>query len=210
MAKSPYLSEEVLQELAEKENFPPALIRDIMVANKHAGKDVNVIDNLENRNNELPDYMMEQIKTAAESGASAKEILESMIAQKAANYKTAVDAQIDVLAADTLTTLADYDAVLATAEGLEYKTKQTALHLQYGTVQTAAAIVQNLSAYSAAGAAEQAMLTDYTALYTILLSIKQRGGNVDSLSTQELTNLQTLAGNLWQAIITRRKPKRAP
>ncbi|MEY4928143.1 MAG: hypothetical protein RI894_2581, partial [Bacteroidota bacterium] len=83
LSKSPYLSEEALQELAEKENFPPALIRDIMVANKHAGKDASVVDKLENRDNELPEYMLEQIKTAAASGASAKEILEATIAQKA-------------------------------------------------------------------------------------------------------------------------------
>ncbi|MEY4926916.1 MAG: hypothetical protein RI894_1352, partial [Bacteroidota bacterium] len=90
MAKTPYLSEEVLQALAEKENFPPALLRDILVANKHAGKSREVWEKLENRSTPLPEYMIQQIKDAAESGMSGKEYLEMQIANQETRFQAAL------------------------------------------------------------------------------------------------------------------------
>jgi hypothetical protein len=106
-----------------------------------------------------------------------------------------VNAQLDLLAADTLTTLADYDAILNTAQGLDYATKQMDLHLQYGTVQTASNTLQNLTAYTTVAANEQSILNDYTRLYTTLLNVKQRNGTIDSLSLTELDSLKAIAGN---------------
>ena len=97
MSKSPYLSEEVLLKLAEKQNFPEAMLRDIMVANKQAAKYADVAEKLEERA-ALPDYMLDQIKDAAQNGVSAKEYLEAQIAGELHDLHDIVHQQIAALA----------------------------------------------------------------------------------------------------------------
>lgn len=76
MEKAGYLSEEVLQEVASKEEgFTVAMIRDILYANPHAAKSREVDEKLEERTDPLPEYMIQQIKTGLHK-LSAKEYIE--------------------------------------------------------------------------------------------------------------------------------------
>jgi hypothetical protein len=194
MAKSPYISEEVLAELAEKENFPKTLIRDIMVANKHAGKDTEVMMKLENRSDELPEYMLTQIKNAAASGMSGKELLEANIVVQNTAYHNTINAQIALLRKDSTATLNDYGTVLATAEGTANQALLTELYLQHGSIADATTAVANFeTAVENDETAET--FSDYKTLYTTLLSIKTRNGNIDSLTTDEFATLTALAGS---------------
>jgi parallel beta-helix repeat protein len=199
MAKSPYLSEEVLAELAEKENFPKTLIRDIMVANKHAGKISEVMTKLESRNDELPEYMLLQIKNAAASGMSGKELLEANITLQEEAYYKAVNTQVTLLRNGESANLSDYETVLGSAEGTTNQALLTELYLQYGSNTNATNAIQNFQNNAALAGETSEVINDYTTLYTTLLSIKNRNGNLDSLSNNELAALTTLAGSTNQA-----------
>jgi hypothetical protein len=193
MQNSPYLSEEVLKTLAEKQNFPDAMLRDIMVANEHAGKDPEVLEQLQERAT-LPDYMLAQIETAATNGISAKEYLEAQIAEQQVRFTAAVKAQLHSLRTDTTATTADFLAVL---DGI----KQPIYRYQYinyliGDGQTAAATeaLENMATYCQIAEKEAPIYADYPALYAVLIALKQSNRPLDSLTNAEKEQLHSIAG----------------
>ena len=189
MAKSPYLSEEVLAELAEKENFPKPLLRDIMVANKHAGKNVEIWQKLENRTEELPSYMMEQIQNAAQSGWSAKEFLEYQISQKSEVYHNAIAAQVSLLDNDSNATLSDYDAVLSTANGENYQKDLIELALHFNDANAATQYLDNMSSDDAMA------LEDYKTVKTILINLQAAGKTISQADSTQRSILENLVGD---------------
>lgn len=80
MSKSPYLSDTVLKSSAVKEEvLTDMLIRDVMVSNPQSAKEDEVIQKLEERDEPLPDYMMDQIMAGLDS-IGAQEILKRELA----------------------------------------------------------------------------------------------------------------------------------
>ncbi len=102
LAESPYISQEVLEELIGKENeFPEALLRDILVLNSQSLKENGTLEALDGRITALPDYMMDQVMTAAESGITAKELLENTISSYEADYRKAFRRAYKAMVSDT-------------------------------------------------------------------------------------------------------------
>jgi hypothetical protein len=76
MYNSPYLSDTVLKNVSKKETgLTVPMIRDILVANPQAAKNSDIKKMLKDRDNQLPDYMIDQI-VAGETYISMKENLE--------------------------------------------------------------------------------------------------------------------------------------
>jgi len=87
IAKSPYLSEEVLKVIAGKEYALTApMVRDVLVANPQAAKDPAIQKILDERIDKLPDYMIEQIKLGMMQ-MSPKEFLEMQKAEQRRMYE---------------------------------------------------------------------------------------------------------------------------
>ena len=87
IAKSPYLSEEVLKVIAGKEYALTApMVRDVLVANPQAAKDPAIQKILDERIDKLPDYMIEQIKLGMMQ-MSPKEFLEMQKAEQRRIYE---------------------------------------------------------------------------------------------------------------------------
>lgn len=192
------------EELAEKENFPKALARDILVANKHAGKDAMVVDKLENRTDELPEYMLTQIKNAAASGMSGKELLENSINGQTENYEKALNLQVSTLNSDTTATLSDYEAVLGTTEGIAHQAELVAAYLRLGTTAEIVAAIQNFETNTVGTNGNTNEISDYTTLYNTILSVKNRNGSTDSLTTDEINTLTSIAGTTNAAQVNAR------
>jgi Secretion system C-terminal sorting domain len=193
LAKSPYVSEEVLEELAEKENFPKTLARDILVANKHAGKDAKVWEKLENRSDELPNYMLDQIQQAAESGLSGKEFLELAISTQTQRYHNAIQGQMDLLDADNTATPADYEAVLGTANGLGYQMRLVKVYAKAGNTSQANFILSDIPNRITLSATEAANYSDIATFYPIQQQLATQP--LSSLTATQKASLAALAGN---------------
>ncbi len=87
IAKSPYLSDEVLQVIAGKEYALTApMVRDVLIANPQAAKDPAIQKILDERIDKLPDYMLEQIKLGMMQ-MSPKEFLEMQKAEQRRIYE---------------------------------------------------------------------------------------------------------------------------
>lgn len=86
MYNSPYLSDTVLKNVSKKETgLTVPMIRDILVANPQSAKNSDIKKLLKDRDNQLPDYMIDQIE-AGETFISMKENLEIQRAEQRVIY----------------------------------------------------------------------------------------------------------------------------
>jgi len=100
MAHAGYLSEEVLKEIAQKEEgFTLAMTRNLLTANTHAAKSEEVYAMLDERNNPLPAYMRAQIE-AGMKDQSPKEYLEMLSAWNKGKATDAVKTMSHLVAHD--------------------------------------------------------------------------------------------------------------
>jgi hypothetical protein len=77
LGKSPFLSDTVLVTTVQNESSMPALmLTDVLKANPQAIKSENVKENIKNRQNSIPEYLMNEIENSGKS-ISAKEHLEA-------------------------------------------------------------------------------------------------------------------------------------
>jgi hypothetical protein len=90
MQYSPYLSDTVLKDVAKKEyHFTPQMIRNILVSNPQAAKSKGLQKVLNERINELPDYMLEQINSGL-TQVSPREYLEYQKLEKEREFNEAL------------------------------------------------------------------------------------------------------------------------
>ncbi len=102
LQESPYISQEILEELIGKEyEFPEALLRDVLVLNHQTLKENGTYEALDGRISTLPDYMMDQIYAAAESGLTSSEILRQNIAREESKKRTAFRRAYKAMVKDT-------------------------------------------------------------------------------------------------------------
>jgi Secretion system C-terminal sorting domain len=194
MQKSPYLSEEILKALAEKQNFPESMLRDIMIANSHAAKYAEVLEKLEERPT-LPEYMLDQIKAAAENGVSAKEYLEARIAAQQIRFTNAVKAHLLDLRSDANATNTDFITVLDGIKQPTYRYQYINYLLASGQTAAAQTALSGIANYCNINEKEAEIYTDYPALYSVLFALKEGNRSIESLSPAEKSSLKVIAGN---------------
>jgi hypothetical protein len=80
MAVSPFLSDTVLKSAIYKEDvFPAAMVRDVLVANPQSAKSYDIIESLDSRWDQIPEWMMDQIMEGVDI-TGAKEAIERNLA----------------------------------------------------------------------------------------------------------------------------------
>ena len=162
---------------------------------RSAAKYADVAEKLDERA-ALPDYMLDQIKDAAQNGVSAKEYLEAQIAGELHDLHDIVHQQIAALATDSSTTTADYLTVLSGLQHPVYRYEYINLLLTDG--QTAAAqtaldaLSNDATAIPEKEAGVYAHQKDLTALS---IAVASTGRNLNQLTKEEVTQLRGIAGN---------------
>ena len=110
--ESPYLSDTVMKSAIAKENvLPNAIIRDVLTANPQAAKSVTVLQTLDARNNQMPDYMMAEIMEG-KNVLGAKEVVEKKVVQHKTNYTRALHKIEGHYQSDTLYIAASNDSLV--------------------------------------------------------------------------------------------------
>jgi hypothetical protein len=104
---SPYLSDTILIKSAEKEDvLAPVMVKEIMVANPQSAKSEKVMEALENRENPIPEYMMQEIMEGRNSLAQ-KEILEAELSEAEFQNEIALNKLISIFREDTISARLD-------------------------------------------------------------------------------------------------------
>jgi len=140
LAESPYLSDTVMVSAIQNEEvLPAAMVRDILVVNPQASKSKQVMSYLEQRQDTMPGYMMDEIMQGM-SVFGAKELLEQNLGNHIARRDKAWNNLNRFYKTDTIFMEASYDSLISLLQNegklqskydlaFVYLSKEDSLHL---------------------------------------------------------------------------------
>lgn len=194
MARSPYLSVDILREAAERNILPDAMMLEVCLANPEATKRDGFDKWIEfDAPNPLPHYMVEQI-WASWDDRSFRTSLESSMADRLAAWSHLNDEVIGALRSDTLPEPVDSILVrwqMNNALGARYGEAQTLMEL--GRYQEAENLMTDLPDHYRLATHEQAERADMLALIAVYRSAATASTDLFHLSTAQRADLATLA-----------------
>jgi uncharacterized protein YutE (UPF0331/DUF86 family) len=144
MAEAGYVSEEVLKEVANKENgFTLAMIRDILVANSHSASSEEIQQILDDRITELPPFMRIQI-LAGLNQVSPLEYMKRVISKFSSRKNRAINQALHLLRADTNSTLQDFESVLENTNNSYYELELIDLYTHFNLPSKANELIERM------------------------------------------------------------------
>jgi hypothetical protein len=202
LAKSPYLSDSVVESAILKEEvFPNAMLRDIMVANAHSSKSDVLINSLDARWDPMPDYMKAQV-LQGRSLVSLKEETESRLGAFQMDKARAFYGLSRIYMSDTLDATSSSDSLVnllstINTPGAQYQL--ALLRLDRGEYTLGSTVLSSIPAnitLTTDEMVEHQHMVDY---YNWLAALKQGNGNImfpDSTQRQQLWVMATADSNL--------------
>jgi len=197
MAKSPNLSETVVESTIEKETvIPNAMLRDVMVANPHTAKSISLLEQLDDRYDPMPDYMKAQI-LQGKSIVSIKEELESRLAAFNLKKAKALNGLVRYFLSDTLNAVVAADSLILLFQqdnSLSSKYKLAMLHLKRGEPQTGMDVLNALPTQFDLLGNELAEHLAFVDIYSLLTDLSNEGKTIfetDSIQLNQLLQMES-------------------
>lgn len=189
MSKEGYISEEVLEEVAAKETgLNKAMVRDVLVANTHAAKSVKVQAKLEQRLDQLPDYMRAQIQEGLTS-LSSKEYLELRKAKAKARHDYLINKSVRGLLKDSVDRTENLLTLLSNTGDLGFEYRKLAILDAKDRTVEAEQVLAHMQTMEAS-TKENENLQDFVNLRTLLNQWKQEGKNMNALVEADINTLK--------------------
>jgi len=192
---SPHVSKEVLKTAAEKTDiFPESVLFEILSANPDELKNGDMISFLENKENPLPEYMIDMLKQIA-GGVTYKTILKRQLADFHARKSQAALDIVRSILADSILDMGLYRSWLDNLGNIGADKQIVASYVQDGdftSAQTLLDLIPNI--YGLTGD-ELAQYNDYKLLTEFQISIEQQNRNIFELDTIEIDYLVNIAEN---------------
>lgn len=198
LQRSPYVSNEVLQTLAEENILPQNFLLEILIANPEATRSESFLRYLEfEKPNPMPEYMINMIR-ASWTGLTLRSILENKLAdhhEKMTQYKDEV-----VLAYKYLPQIFNADSLIA------WMSKVPSLRVQYelieyylykGNYVTAEAILNNLDQNYRMDENEIEEYNAYQNLYSFKKNLVQKNIEINQLDEAKIIELKSIADNSY-------------
>ncbi len=188
MDKSPYLSEDALKEVARKEDALSApMVRDVLAANPQASKSSEVKEILDERIDELPDYMLEQINSGL-TNVSPKEYLEIMKAEKEKELQRIIQKKLYTLSRDSLVSQDSLVYYLSYHDNYASKKQLAAYYAGRQNYQMATSV---LNGFVPESFEKQEEIQEICSFYTMLDDILNDSVAYDQLDTEQVSQLST-------------------
>jgi C1A family cysteine protease len=189
---SPYLSDTILKSSMTKEDvLINALLRDILVANPQVAKTPSLLSKLYERNDPLPDYMMEEIMQGQNIYGN-KEILESRLAAFQASRDLSLLKVIRYYKTDTTDYIASRDSLRTALENEYYPSARYELAYLYlnkdDSLNTFASL-ESIPFVFDLTTDEANLHADYEILFDLLWAVHTDTISLDSTQTEQLFNL---------------------
>ncbi len=195
LGKSPHLSMEVLKAAADKTNvLPESVIFEIMAANPDELKKKELIQYLENKENPLPDYMINILRQVA-NGTTYKTVLEQQLAHYNQIKTRAAYDMIRSALNDSIIDFSELRNWFDNAGGKRADEQIIATYLEQNNYEDALAlanIMPDLYNYSENELTEHAYYMD---LINLQINLANEGRTVFDLDSTEITNIVSIAEN---------------
>ena len=160
---SPYVSDTVIQSVILKEDvFNNAMVRDVMVANPKSVKSETIIDNLNNRIELMPEFMLDEILEGLDS-LSMRELLEIKMQIGNSNYTYGFNRLLAESLNDSLNSIENMSYLLELDSTFPSKCKKAWIILEAGDTLQAMNYLDSINLANQLTAAQSLELTEQRA-----------------------------------------------
>ena len=190
---SPHLSDEVLKQVADKTDvFTEAVIFDILAANPDELKNEELLVYLENKQNPLPEYMIEILRQVA-TGTTYKTVLQQEMARHNQDKTRAANDMIRSYLNDTAINLVQVRNWLDNRGGIESDKQIIGTYLQENNYTDAMYLANLLPTLYNLQGEELAEHNRSMQLFGLQQNLHIENRQIDSLTANEIAALVTIA-----------------
>ena len=209
LGHSPHLSQEVLRAMADRTDvFPDEVLLEILSANPDELNRDTLISYLEQKEDPLPQYMIDILRQAV-SGITYKTILEDEMAQYHGAKTQAVQDIVRSILFDTAINISDYRNWLDNLDNMVADRQIIASYLSENDTSNAIALLNLLpSLYNLEGES-LADYNNYKSMVELQIQWIAESKNISELDSMDITLLEslaedstTIAGNMARNILT--------
>ena len=195
LGDSPHLSQEVLRETSDHTDvFPDDVLLEILSANPDELGQDTLLSYLENKEDPLPDYMIDILRQVAK-GVSYKTILKRDIAEYHAGKSRAAQDIIRSILCDTVVDLIQYRNWLDNLGGMSADKQIIASYLSEGDTSNAMSLLNLLPSLYELQGDELDAYNDYKNIIQLQEGWKQAGINITELDSSNIAILNNYAVN---------------
>ncbi len=168
--------------------FSQGMIRNVLVANPQAAKSSEVQDNLDNRSNQLPQYMRDQIDQGL-THLSPKEYLELSIAKSKRRMDKAITEAFHIYSKDTVNDRsADIVSLYSNTGDINFDYKLVSFYDENNDAVLANALLEVIDSYGLT-AIEQDYHDDFVSYRTLINNWKLADKNMATLDSADIAQL---------------------
>jgi len=195
LGHSPHLSQEVLRETSDRTDvFPDDVLLEILSANPDELGQDTLLSYLENKEDPLPDYMIDILRQVAQ-GVSYKTILKRDIAEYHAGKSQAAQDIIRSILSDTVVDLTQYRNWLDNLGGMSADKQIIASYLSEGDTSNAMSLLNLLPSLYELQGDELIAYNDYKNIIQLQQGWKQAGKIITELDSSNIAILNNYAVN---------------
>lgn len=195
LGKSPHLSQEVLITAADKTDvLPESVLFEILSANPDELKKEELMAYLEDKENPLPQYMINILRQLA-NGFSYKAVLQSEMAKHHASKVWAAQDIIRSILSEESPDLTALRNWLDNIGGLESDKQIVSTYIQEGDYTSAEDLLAMIPSLYQLTGEELSAFNDYKSVQEILIDMEQENRTIYDLTSQEQDIVTNLANN---------------
>lgn len=195
LGASPYLSEEVLKEVADRNDvFTESVLFEILASNPDELKKGDIIDYVKNKTNPLPEYMTDILEQVA-AGNTYKTVLLNQMSSYSRDYHNAATDIIRSILADSIVNTTELRGWLGNLNDLGADREIIASYMAEGDFDNAFALANMLPTLYEFASEEMDEHADYMRMLNLYRSLRQAGRNTRQLTQQEIEDIEDIAEN---------------
>ena len=195
LGKSPHLSTEVLKKAADKTDvLPESILFEILAANPDELRKEELIKYLEDKENPLPEYMIDILRQIA-YGTTYKTALQIQMAESNRLKTRAANDMIRSILNDSITDLDELRNWLDNLDGIKADQQIIETYLAEGNVDDALALAGMIPQLYQLSNYDLDEHDYYMEMLDLRVALLQQGRNYDELTGGEVTQLEYLAQN---------------
>jgi hypothetical protein len=192
---SPFLSKEVLKTAADKtEVLPESVLFEILSANPDELRKADLMDHLENKEQPLPDYMMDILRQVA-AGQTAKTVLQNQMSFYHRDKSRLAHQMLVALHYDEMFDYNTYRLWLGRLGGMQNDIKSVASFVEEGNYSDALALANLFPDLYGLENNELAEYDYYMDLLNLNIALKQQNRSFSDLNDEEYNLLAFVANN---------------
>ena len=195
LSHSPYLTDEVLTTVADKNDvFPQSVLFEILASNPDELKNDTLISYLRNMDNSLPEYMISLLRQIA-NGITDRTALESQMAKYCQKFRQAAGDIIRSILSDTVVDRTDLIGWLGNMENLESDREIVSIYLEEGDSINAFALANMLPTLYDLTGEDLVDHNNYMAMLNLYQTLHSEGRNTMKMDDFERAAVEYMADN---------------